>query len=225
MPQVNDDFALPPVMSASAPASPSRAQDRLGQQDFLTLLTTQMRNQDPLNPIQNTEFLGQMAQFSTVAGIDRLHEGLEAMSASFRDMRFGAASTLIGKSVLVPAPLAYPDAQGAFRGVAEIDAPAQDVQVSFADPRSGLVLHREVLGPHPGGAVPFGWEKAPSDLVASGQPLRVSVSALQDGITRDVPVQVYARVLSATLGRGQDDITLDVEGFGKMHSLEIETLR
>ncbi len=98
---------LPPGLAQSAPQP--RAPGALGQQDFLTLLTTQMRNQDPLNPMQNTEFLGQMAQFSTVAGIDRLDDSLQALGGSFRDMRLGMASQLVGQMVLVPGTLAQPD--------------------------------------------------------------------------------------------------------------------
>ncbi len=222
--RIGDDLSALPAAPAAAGAN-AQTRDRLGQQDFLTLLTAQLRNQDPLNPMQNTEFLGQMAQFSTVAGIDRLHDGLQGLGAGMRDMRLGMASTLIGQSVLVPGATVYPDGQGAFRGMTQLESPAEDVQVSFSDARTGALLHRQSLGPQPAGAVSFGWEAAPPDLVAARQPLRVSVLATTDGRAEDLPAQVYARVLSATLGRGQDDITLDVEGFGILHGLEVETIR
>lgn len=215
---------LPPGLAQSAPQT--RAPGALGQQDFLTLLTTQMRNQDPLNPMQNTEFLGQMAQFSTVAGIDRLDDSLQALGGSFRDMRLGMASQLVGQMVLVPGTLAQPDRSGAYRGAVTLDDPADRLDITFSDPQSGAILHRETLGAQPAGDVSFGWNTPPAELRSTRQPLRVAVTAFQDGQPDTTsPISVYARVESASLGSASDDITFTIEGYGKMHSLEIESIR
>jgi flagellar basal-body rod modification protein FlgD len=207
-----------------APATPS-ATSNLGQQDFLTLLTTQLRNQDPLNPMQNTEFLGQMAQFSTVSGIDRMNDNLLALGSGFRDMRLGMASELVGQSVLVPGAVARPDKTGAYRGAVTLSTAAETVEISFSDTVTGAVLHRQILGRQPSGQVEFAWENAPADLTSAGHALRISASATTDGVTEPVASLVYARVLSATLGQSADDITFEVEGFGKLNSLEVETIR
>ena len=78
-----------------ASAATAKGSETLGQKDFLTLLTAQLKNQDPLKPLENTEFLGQMAQFSTVAGIDRLNETLTGQSSSLRDARMAMATGML----------------------------------------------------------------------------------------------------------------------------------
>lgn len=216
------DLGAPPMV----PAQPPRAPGALGQQDFLTLLTTQMRNQDPLSPMQNSEFLGQMAQFSTVAGIDRLDASVQSLGGGFRDMRLGMASQLVGQSVLVPGAVMLPDRHGAYRGAVHLDRPVEEIEFTLSDARTGALLHRQIHGPQPSGQMEFNWDTAPVELMAARQALLVTVSALQGGeeIT-GLPTSVYARVQSATLGSGASDITFDIEGYGKMLGLEIETIR
>ena len=59
----------------------SASKDNLGQKDFLKLMTTQLQNQDPFAPMENAEFIGQMAQFSTVTGIAEMGEALKSISS------------------------------------------------------------------------------------------------------------------------------------------------
>src|SRR5215204_242231 len=74
-----------------------------GLQDrFLKLLVTQMKNQDPLNPLDNAQVTTQLAQISTVNGIEKLNATIEAMASSFTSGQSLQAATMIGKDVLVP---------------------------------------------------------------------------------------------------------------------------
>lgn len=197
----------------------------LGQQDFLTLLTAQLKNQDPLKPLENTEFLGQMAQFSTVAGIDRLNETLGGYGAGLRDMRIAMASNMLGHSVLVPGPVARPDADGAIRGAVDLAEPVDSLVVTYADARTGAILHAQSLGPQPAGLTGFEWVDLPSALVADRTAVRVSLSARGGDGAQALDPKVYARVLSASAGAQADDVTLQVEGFGALNTLEIESFR
>ena len=61
--------------------------DKLGQAEFLELMTAQLKFQDPLKPMENGDFLGQMAQFGTVNGINELNAAFDSMSASFQSTR------------------------------------------------------------------------------------------------------------------------------------------
>jgi len=78
----------------------STAQD--AQDRFMTLLVTQMRNQDPLNPLDNAQVTSQLAQLSTVTGIDKLNETMTAMSGSFKSSQNMQAASMIGHGVVVP---------------------------------------------------------------------------------------------------------------------------
>ena len=67
-------------LNLTQPQPDSKANDRLGQADFLQLMTTQLQNQDPFAPLENGEFIGQMAQFGTVSGIEELQQSSSAAS-------------------------------------------------------------------------------------------------------------------------------------------------
>ena len=211
-----------PIQTPVSAPSGNRA---LGQQDFLTLLTAQLKNQDPLKPMDNTEFLGQMAQFSTVSGIEQINDTLSGFGSGMRDMRVAMASNLLGHSVLVPGSVAYPDAQGAVRGAVDLPGSVQSLVVSYADGRTGALLHTQTLGAQAAGMVGFEWTDLPASITAARDPIRVSLSATQDGETVNLDPQVYARVLSAGAPSGRDDITLQVEGFGAINTLEVDSFR
>ncbi len=83
--------------------------DQLGQEDFLKLMTTQLQNQDPFAPMENAEFIAQMAQFSTVTGITDMGQTLKNMSGQLSEFRIATATNMLGNSVLVPGNTAYPD--------------------------------------------------------------------------------------------------------------------
>lgn len=207
-------------------ASPTSGQTTLGQQDFLTLLTTQMQNQDPLSPMENGEFLAQMAQFSTVAGIDRVNDTLTTLTAGMRDSRMATAANLLGHQVLVPSNITRPDQEGAITGVLDLPENASAVVVTYSDPANGDILHREDLGSQPAGLVGFSWQNLPESLTANRSPVRVSATVVTASGSMEIGSSVYARVLSARAsGYASDDITLDIEDFGALNALEIEAFR
>ena len=208
-----------------ASAATAKGSETLGQKDFLTLLTAQLKNQDPLKPLENTEFLGQMAQFSTVAGIDRLNETLTGQGSSLRDARMAMATGMLGHSVLVQTPLARPDSQGAVRGAVDLDTPAQALIVTYSDAKSGALLHSQTLGAQAAGRVPFEWADMPAELVANRSLLRVSVTAATDGGSRTLDPMLFGRVQSATSASGTEDVMLQVEDYGALSTLEIEAFR
>ncbi len=93
--------AEPQSASQSSAASRivGRGTESLGQQDFLTLLVTQLRNQDPLNPLDNEAFVAQLAQFSTVSGITEMNSSLKALTASAGGNARSSAPEWIGRTV------------------------------------------------------------------------------------------------------------------------------
>ncbi|WP_374388578.1 flagellar hook assembly protein FlgD [Sandaracinobacter sp.] len=90
-------------LRAAATASATAPRETLTQNDFLTLLVTQLKNQDPLNPLDNETFVAQLAQFSTVSGITSTNDKLDALSRlTASNVRTGALQW-IGRSVTGPA--------------------------------------------------------------------------------------------------------------------------
>src|SRR6056300_1952953 len=80
----------------------NESSDKLGQEDFLTLMTAQLQNQDPMAPMDNGDFIAQMAQFSTVTGIEEMASSMKAMAAEVQQLRVASISNVMGHSVLVP---------------------------------------------------------------------------------------------------------------------------
>jgi len=194
----------------------------LGQQDFLTLMTAQLQNQDPFAPMENGEFLAQMAQFSTVSGLDTVNETLGAISGQIGGNRIATASSLLGQQVLVPGTVARPDAAGVVQGVADLPEATSAVTVTYTDAETGTLLHRQEMGAQPAGLMGFEWRDAPPALVEARGAVRIAVQA--EGAAPAAPF-VYARVVGVQLPETGQDLTLDVEDYGLRSSLEITSIR
>lgn len=91
----------PASLGLRAATGPARAEprDTLGQDDFLTLLVTQLRNQDPLSPLDNEAFVAQLAQFSTVSGINASNEKLDRLAQLAGGDARASAPQWIGRTV------------------------------------------------------------------------------------------------------------------------------
>lgn len=151
-----------------------------GQDRFLTLLVTQLRNQDPLNPLANSELTSQLAQISTVQGIEKLNSTLAAMAGTFGAGQALQAANLVGRQVLVTGDGLELDATGA-RGAFALDQPAEGLTLSVTD-ASGTVVHSVELGPQPAGTQIFEWDGlADSGARAVDGRYKFSATAMVDG--------------------------------------------
>ena len=130
------------------------SQESLGQAAFLKLMTAQLKFQDPFDPVDNQAMVGQMAQFSQVAGISEMNASLKAIAGSFGTSRLSEAANFIGRSVLQDGDTAYADAQGRYRGEFSVSAPADNVSVEWLNP-AGEVVHTQKLGRVEAGKMPF----------------------------------------------------------------------
>ncbi len=129
----------------------AEAQDR-----FLKLLVTQMKNQDPLNPMDNAQVTSQMAQLSTVSGIDKLNATLNALSGSMIASQSMQASSMIGHVVVVPGNKI--ELKGGKAAAAlDLKDPADTVNVQIKDMAGNLVRNLN-MGSQPSGVVHIQWD-------------------------------------------------------------------
>ena len=202
----------------------TKRRDQLGQADFLKLMTTQLQNQDPFAPMDNADFIAQMAQFSTVTGITDMGETLKGMSDQLQEFRIATASNLLGHSVLVPGNLARPDENGEIHGVVDLPSSASMSNIRFTN-EQGEILHQVDMGAQPRGLVGFSWLDIPSEILEAGDAIRVEAYADTGNGLEAVSPSVFADVLAATTGNGSDGVQLDIRDYGTISAAEVIKFR
>ncbi len=141
--------------SSATAATTSNSSTAAMQDQFMTLLVTQLKNQDPLNPMDNAQMTSQMAQINTVSGINQLNATLQALSASMTPNQTVQAASMIGHGVLVPGngvDLANGTAMGGF----SLAGPSDSTKVSIYD-SSGALVDTMNLGAQPAGVSDWQW--------------------------------------------------------------------
>ena len=171
---VIDGLNAPNTLPSTSAAMGGQALD---QRAFLRLMTTQLTTQDPFNPVDNTQMVAQMAQFSQVAGIAEMNQNLQRLVTSMGAGRLTDAAGWIGRSMLAQADVATPLRDGSYAGELTFEAAADSVSVAFVD-AAGNTVHTLDLGAREAGATGFSWDgrNAAGEQVATG-PLQVVVTA------------------------------------------------
>ncbi|OIP11705.1 MAG: flagellar biosynthesis protein FlgD [Betaproteobacteria bacterium CG2_30_59_46] len=178
---------------------------------FLKLLVTQMKNQDPLNPLDNAQVTSQMAQLSTVSGIDKLNTTLQAMSSSFAASQSLQAAGMIGHSVLAPGSSTLLQ-NGAAVGGFNLALSADHAVVTIKD-AAGNALHSMDMGVQQAGNVMFQWDGVTdSGAAAASGTYTFAVSATQGGQKVDATTLALGTVSSVSLGISGVTLNTDVLG-------------
>lgn len=129
----------------------------LGQDEFLEIMMAQLKHQDPMKPMENGEFLGQMAQFSTVSGIEEMQQSLDTMTSTFNSQQTLQSTQLVGHEVLVENNSMSLDTEGSTGGSFELDATSGNVKMDITD-SSGKVVRQMSLGEFVSGRHDFSWD-------------------------------------------------------------------
>ncbi len=184
-------------MNPSAKAASANVAD--AQNRFMTLLVTQMKNQDPLNPLDNAQVTSQLAQLSTVTGIDKLNQTMQAMVDSMSGAQSLQAANMIGHGVLVPGSgLALAGGKSVY-GI-ELSGPADKVQVTISD-GAGNPVRTMDLGAKQAGAFALAWDGATQNGgVAPDGRYQVTVSAVRGGQAVKSQPLAFGDVLSVSTG-------------------------
>jgi flagellar basal-body rod modification protein FlgD len=138
---------------------------------FLTLLVTQMKNQDPLNPLDNAQVTSQLAQLSTVEGVNKMNATLGTLMESYQSSQALQAASLVGRGVLVEGKTVSLKSGVGVLGV-ELDSPADKLQVEISD-STGKVVQTIDLGANEAGTIPIAWDGVPdpNNKDANGKPI------------------------------------------------------
>lgn len=186
----------------------------LGQEDFLNLMITQLRNQDPFKPMESGEFLGQLASFGTVDGIRALQNSMSALSGSLTSNQALQAASLLDRDVLFASERAGLPAQGGVSGAVELRNSATQVVVGVYTPQGELVRRLD-LGTQPAGRAEFVWDgldESGRRLAAGTYELRAE--AISGSRSEAAQVLVRAKVENVTLGSLGEPLTIGIQGLG-----------
>ena len=202
----------------------SKKKDTLGQSDFLKLMTTQLQNQDPFAPMENGDFIAQMAQFSTVTGIAEMGESLKSLSNQLGEFRIATATNLLGHSVLVPGNKVRPDSEGEIHGVLDLPRASSATNIVFSN-TAGEVVHSIDLGSQASGLVGFSWKDIPKELHKQANPLKVEAFMNGENGRSGVTPSVFAEVLAASTGDSSTGVVLEVKDYGNINASDVRKFR
>jgi len=197
------------------------AKDISPQDRFLKLLVTQLKNQDPLNPMDNAQMTSQMAQISTVEGIDKLNATLKMILEGSNENQAMQAAALVGHGVLVPGSGLALSGGMAIGGI-ELAEPADRVTMTIKD-ASGIAVRTLELGDREAGSHGFAWDgKTDGGAQAADGAYTISVSARRG----DAQVGVKALELGmvSSVARMNDGISLNVGALGAFKMSDVRQI-
>lgn len=220
------------AISKKNPAE-AKPNGELGQKAFLKLMITQMQNQDPLSPQENTEFIAQLAQFSSVESLDQLNNNFNSFTESFVGNQALQASSLVGRSVTVPSEVTRLEPNDVVTAIADLPSYSNNVTLEIYDD-SGALRDKVSLGAQSGGELNMRWNGKHLELNgerlnwqsshAGGLPpgdYRFKVNAQVDGESTALDTYLSANVNSVTVGKS-GALTLNLAGIGAVNLADVK---
>lgn len=212
-----DTSVLSNVNGGGSNGLPARQSEEL-RESFMTLLITQLENQDPLNPMENSEMTSQLAQINTVSGIEELNDTLSGITKQMDASQMLQASGLIGNAVLVPGNQVKVGTNEDGSSYAtpfgiELDKPADNVEITVTS-KSGEVVYQNNVEGVSEGVESFSWDGQNNDgaAVPAGS-YNVSYKATDaDGEEIESEALNYAQVQGVTPSASGDEVRLDLGG-------------
>ena len=200
-------LAAPSASTSSVDTSAlKRPTQQFGQDQFLTMMLAQLKNQDPLKPLEPSEFLGQLAQFSTVTGVQEMQKSLGTMVDSLRSSQALEGANFVGRQVLAPGSTATFDGASTVRGAVDMPAGTAAAELIIRD-AAGAVVRTAPLDPR-AGLTGFAWDgrNSAGNPAAPGA-YQIEVAARRGDRTEALETMLQSRV---------DSVTLDTGGAGLM---------
>lgn len=203
-------------------SAPQKASNDLGQPDFLKLMVAQLENQDPTKPMDNNQFLSQMAQFSMVNGIDSLNTSFGSVSDAMLGAQGLQAATLLDRRAITDTNVLAFDGKTDMNGVIELDAPAAAVEIQVWD-ASGVQVGAFGIDGSQGGDTAFHWngqdsrgEQLPPGLY------RFSAAGSVNGEFQSLPLGLANRIESVSLDRNTQQVVLNLANGQSVQLAEVK---
>jgi len=196
--------------------------EEMGQQAFLTLFTTQLQNQDPLDPVKNEAFVAQLAQFSQLEATNKMADSMSSMSSAMQTDRLLAGTSLIGKKVATPNGTAELLDGANISGVVSVPNGADSVKLEVYND-VGTKVFTQSLGRQQPGDVQLRWEGYNDQgqrMPAGRYTVQATVNSF--GKVTQVPISTPALVRSVTFDSATKEMMVEVEGGGTVPLSQVQ---
>jgi flagellar basal-body rod modification protein FlgD len=192
------------------------------QDRFLKLLVTQLKNQDPLNPMDNAQLTTQLAQINTVSGIQQLNTTMAGLSTSLLSAQSTQSASLIGRTVLAESSTLKLDAGKTAIGGAQLAQAAERVRINILGPAGNLVRQFE-LGAQKEGLSGFEWD-GKNDAGVRVDPGNYTFHVTATNGTQNVGATPVAAGLVSSITLGSGGSRLNVDGVGEIAMQQIRNI-
>jgi flagellar basal-body rod modification protein FlgD len=185
----------------------------MGQSEFLTLFTTQLKNQDPTDPVKNEAFVAQLAQFSQLEATTSMKTSMEGLVSSLANDRLLGATSLIGKTVGVPDGPVEVTNTTVSQGTINLPTGADGIKLDVFNDK-GILVRSQIMGAQPVGDVTLSWDGMTDGGTAAANGMYRYVATVNSNGTMSKPtVNTYATVKGVTsAGTSDGAMLLEVAG-------------
>ena len=185
----------------------------MGQSEFLTLFTTQLKNQDPTDPVKNEAFVAQLAQFSQLEATTAMKNSMSSLVSSMSNDRILGAASLMGKQVPVPDGPVEVTATTVSQGTINVPAGADGIQLQVFD-SNGTLVRSQIMGSQPPGDVTLSWDGMTDGGSAAANGIyRYVATVNSNGVASKPTVSTYATVTGVSSANTSDGtMLLEVTG-------------
>ncbi len=209
--------------AAQAQAAADKAQKKdqtLGIDSFLTLMTAQLKNQDPMKPMEGTEFISQLATFGTVSGVQEMQTSLETLASSLRSTQTLNGSTMVGRDILASTDTIQHTQGGTVSGQIDVPAGTTALQLRITDSAGAVV--REIQLETGEGTQNFTWDGMRSDgTAAESDEYNIEAVATVQGQNGSLEVLMSGHVASVSIDATGTNLTLNTTALGSVEMADV----
>lgn len=208
----------------SAATSSATGSKALGKDAFLQLLVTQLKNQNPLDPQDNSAFVAQLAQFSSLEGITTLNDTVSGIAGNYNSSQALQASSLVGRSVIAQTDKAVVDTSKSLNGTVVVPTSVSAATVKITN-SAGTVIRTLDLGSQSAGNTSFIWDgKDSSGAVAPAGTYTFGATITIDGTNTSLITYLPATVNSVTISQTGGELMLNLAGLGSVALSKVQTI-
>lgn len=210
-----DSLGIRRASTSTTKVANSKSTEEMTSTDFISLMIAQLKNQDPFDPVDNSQMVAQMAQFSSLSATTEMASTLKSIAAKLGATTASDALAYVGKTVLTEGSVAYPRTTGGLSGAVELDAPATSVNLTITD-ANGAVVKTVDLGKQAAGTVSFDWDgKTAAGEDAGAGPFTVTANARDGSKSVASRTLVWSPVTSVSMPAGGEAV-LNLPGIGQV---------